>query len=266
MGEATVSIERRHIATEQRTLEEIVQDLSHNRQWLETVISRLKGVAVIPDHARVLEIGSAAGGNLVSLKQLGYDAVGLEPSDEARRNARELAEHLGVSFDIIDGGAEEIPLESGGFDMVLAFSVIEHVLDVEKVFGEISRVLKPGGLFWFNTASSMSPMQGEIRGFPLFGWYPDSLKRKIMYWAKDAKPHLIGHTTTPAIHWFTPRKARTLLQRYGFNKVYDRWDIRGQNEAGTLQRITLQVVRSTKLSKTIADIIMPGCSYCAIKG
>ena len=256
----------RHIATEQRSFDEVLQNLSFNRQWLETVISRLRNVATIPDHARVLEIGAAAGGNLVSLKQLGYEAVGLEPSKEARLNANKLSEHLGVSIDIVDGGAEAIPLESGGFDMVLAFSVIEHVLDVEKVFGEISRVLKPGGIFWFSAASAMSPMQAEIRGFPLFGWYPDALKRRIMNWAKDAKPHLVGHTLTPAIHWFTPGKARTLLQRHGFKKIYDRWDIRGQNESGTLQRIALQVVRSTKLTKTMADIVVPACSYCAIKG
>lgn len=258
--------EARHIATEQRTLDEILRDLPPQRLWLETVIKRLKGIATLPDHARVLEIGSAAGGNLVSLKQLGYDAVGLEPSNEARLNANKLSDHLGVSFDLIDGKAEAIPLESGGVDLVLAFSVIEHVLDVEKVFGEVSRVLKSGGLFWFNTASSMSPIQAEIRGFPLFGWYPNALKLKIMNWAKDAKPHLIGHTTTPAIHWFTPGKARRLLQRHGFNIIYDRWDLRGNEEAGGLQRIGLQVIRSTKLSKTIADIIVPGCSYCAVKG
>jgi len=52
------------------------------------------------------------------------------------------------------------------FDIVLAMSVKEHVQDLDKALEEIYRVLKPGGLFWFYSPSSMCPFQGEIKGFP----------------------------------------------------------------------------------------------------
>jgi len=172
---------------------------------------------------------------------------------------------LGIPIHIVGGKAESLPYGPDTFDVIHAANVIEHVLDVEEVFKETYRILKPGGVFWFNSASAMCPIQQEIRGFPLFGWYPDSLKRRIMNWVKDNKPQLVGNTRTPAINWFTTSKACALLQKHGFRRVYDRWDLRGENEAGRLYRSALRVIRATKFSKALADVFVPGCSYAATK-
>jgi len=260
-----MALKHQHKATEQLSFDDILEGLPRQRKWVETVLSRLKGVTTIPQHSKVLEIGAAAGGNLVALTELGCQCEGIEPWEEARLNAIKLSGHLGIPLNIVDGTAEAIPCGADSFDIVCAFAVMEHVLDIERAVGEIYRVLKPGGVFWFSSASSMCPFQNEIRGFPFFGWYPDSLKDKIMYWAKEAKPHLIGYTETPAIHWFTPRKTRILLQRHGFKTMYDRWDLRGEAEGGRGYNLALRLIRSTKFSKTLADILVPGCSYTAIK-
>lgn len=172
---------------------------------------------------------------------------------------------MGIAIRIVEGTTEHIPYCDDTFDVVHARSVIEHVADVEAAFDEIYRVLKPGGVFWFYTASSMCPSQAEIEAFPFFGWYPDAWKRRIMNWAKDARPNLVGYTKTPAIHWFTPSKASTLLQRHGFKRIYDRWDLRRSDEGGRLYKLALQIIRSTKLSKIVADIVVPDCAYAAVK-
>ena len=256
---------KRHIAGAKRSFEEILEALPSKRKWAEAVISRVSRIVALPDRAEVLDVGSAAGSFVVACSQLGYRCKGIEPSAEARHNAIRLSEHVGFPICVVDGTAESIPYKDETFDMVHASSVIEHVLDVDKAFEEIYRVLKVEGLFWFNTASAMCPRQAEIRGFPLFGWYPDSLKRRIINWVKDARPHLVGYTRTPAINWFTPWKARNLLRRHGFKAVYDRWDLRGENEGGRVHGLALRVIRSTKLTKLIADVVVPGCSYVAIK-
>lgn len=255
----------RHIAVEQRSFDEILESLPIKMKWAEVVFSRLKRVATVSDHARVLDVGAASGAFIAVCSQLGYCCEGIEPWEEARFAADQLSRHLGIPIHVVAGSAESIPYDAETFDVVHASSVIEHVVDVEKTFAEVYRILKPGGTFWFNAASSLCPNQPEIRGFPLFGWYPNSLKRRIMNWVKDAKPHLVGYTRTPAINWFTPKKARALLEKHGFNRVYDRWDLRGDNEGGREYRILLRMIRSSRLTKTLADVVVPGCSYAAIK-
>ncbi|MGZ5256082.1 MAG: class I SAM-dependent methyltransferase [Vulcanimicrobiaceae bacterium] len=189
----------------------------------------------------------------------------MEPWAQARATAAEVAKRTGVQVAILDGSAESLPLESDTYDIVHANAVIEHVADAQAAFREAARVLKRGGIFWFSTASSVCPRQSEIRKFPAFGWYPDPLKQRIMRWATTARPELIRHTTRPAIHWFTPWKARRMLKEAGFSRVYDRWDLRLADEGGTLYRVLLRVIRAHFLTKLAADVLVPDCSYAAIK-
>lgn len=44
-----------------------------------------------------------------------------------------------------------LPFEDGKFDVVFSNNVLEHLEDPLKVFAEVSRVLKPGGVFLFKT-------------------------------------------------------------------------------------------------------------------
>jgi ubiquinone/menaquinone biosynthesis C-methylase UbiE len=189
----------------------------------------------------------------------------VEPWGEAREIARRIADREAVQIELHDGTAERLPLDSNSVDLLRANSVIEHVEDAAAAFAEAYRVLKPGGVFWFSTASSMCPRQGEIRGFPFFGWYPGALKLRIMRWASEKRPELIGHTTFPAIHWFTPWKARRMLRSAGFTAIYDRWDIRQPSEGGAIYRALLGVIRRSAFTKILADIAVPDCSYAAVK-
>lgn len=256
---------QRHIATEEQSLEEIFASVPNKIKWAETIFSRIKQIVPLDTQSQILDVGSAYGGFLFACHQMGYPCEGIEPWEEARKKAIQISKMWNIPIRIKDGVAEKIPYEDNTFDMVHAACVIEHVLDVEQAFNEIYRVLKPGGVFWFSAASAMCPKQNEIRGFPLFGWYPNALKLKIMNWVKDAHPELVGHTRTPAINWFTPSKANQLLKQAGFKEVYDRWDLVHENEAERGYQFILPWVRSNQLAKTLADMIIVGCSYAAIK-
>jgi ubiquinone/menaquinone biosynthesis C-methylase UbiE len=222
-------MKRKHeyIATVQRSFDEILEDLPRKEKWARAVLARVDRVVPLPENARMLDVGAASGSFVAACTRLGYRCEGIEPSERARAEAVRLGEHLGVPVHVTVGTAEAIPYEDGTFDLVHASNVIEHVTGVDRAFAEAYRVLKPGGVFWFTAASSMCPYQDEIRGFPLFGWYPGPLKRRIMNWAVKNRPHLVGHSEAPAVNWFTPRRARTLLEKQGFRRVYDRWDLRG---------------------------------------
>ena len=200
----------------------------------------------------------------VAIQELGYSCSGIEPYEPAIEVAKELAAKYKVGINIEKGFAEDIPKGSSTFDLVIALSVLEHVEDVKTVFSEVMRILKPQGVFYFDTASSLCLHQDEIRFFPFFSWYPQQLKIRIMDWAVKNRPSLVGNTT-PAINWFTPWSAKRLLKESGFIKVYDRWDIINEAPYGPFKKIVLRVIKSSSVTKFLADLLVPGCGYLAIK-
>ena len=52
---------------------------------------------------------------------------------------------------VLVGNLETLPFRSGSFDVVVSRSVVEHLSNPDGVFGEISRVLRPGGRVIFTT-------------------------------------------------------------------------------------------------------------------
>jgi 2-polyprenyl-6-hydroxyphenyl methylase/3-demethylubiquinone-9 3-methyltransferase len=252
-------------ATEDLTLTEVIGRLPAARGYAVTLSRRLDGIERPNRGRRLLEIGAAAGGLTIAFAELGYSSVGLEPNAGALAAARGLADSLNIPCSVVSGCAEAIPFASESFDIVIASSVLEHVNNLELCLSEVSRVLAPGGVFWFQTASSMSPFQGEIGWIPLFGWYPHSLKLRLMKWAVAHCPRLVGHTRTPAIHWFTDQKAKRQLSEVGFGKIWDRWDIRREDEGGKLYASVLQAIRKVRVLRALANVLVSACAYAAIK-
>lgn len=256
---------RERRAAEQASFQQSLAKLTEAADYLKPLLARLDRITPLPRGSNIAEIGSAQGHMLICLNSMGYHVTGVEPWDQARKVAAQLADHQGSEVAILKGVAESLPMEPESFDALIAKSVIEHVNDAEAAFAEAARVLKPGGVFWFSTASSMCPKQDKVSGFPLFGWYPNSLKLRIMEWAKSKRPHLIGHAAAPPINWFTPFKARRMLRKAGFSRIYDRYDLRLPNGGGKKYRAALAVVSSCRLTKLIGDILWSGCSYAAVK-
>ncbi len=77
--------------------------------------------------------------------------TGIDPAtaaiDAARAHAR--ATGLRIGYDV--GVGEALPYGDADFDAVVCVDVLEHVADLQKVMAEIARVLRPGGLFLFDT-------------------------------------------------------------------------------------------------------------------
>jgi 2-polyprenyl-6-hydroxyphenyl methylase/3-demethylubiquinone-9 3-methyltransferase len=49
------------------------------------------------------------------------------------------------------GVGEALPYPDGAFDAVVCVDVLEHVSDLARVLAEVARVLRPGGLFLYDT-------------------------------------------------------------------------------------------------------------------
>ena len=66
--------------------------------------------------------------------------------DDARARARRaLARWGSTNVELHEGLIESLPLDDASVDVVISNGVIDLVPDKDAVFGEIDRVLKPGG-------------------------------------------------------------------------------------------------------------------------
>jgi len=257
---------KKHYATEKRDLAYCILTYNEQKKLAKKLVSWINQLISLDFNSKILEIGAAQGRFMIALSKLGYFCEGIEPYKDAIIISKEFSKKLKTEINITRSVAENIPFDNNSFDVVFALSVIEHVKNVEDVFTEIFRILKPKGVFFFSTASSLCPYQGEIRFFPFFSWYPEKIKLQIMVWAVENKPSLVGYTDTPAINWFTPWKANRLLMNAGFEKIYDRWDIIRKDELSIPKKNILKIIKKRRITKLLADIIVPGCAYLAVKG
>jgi 2-polyprenyl-6-hydroxyphenyl methylase/3-demethylubiquinone-9 3-methyltransferase len=99
----------------------------------------------------VLDLGCAGGFMAEALAARGARVTGIDPAcdaiDAARRHAA--ANGLPIRYDV--GLGEALPYTDASFDAVVCVDVLEHVTDLHKVMSEITRTLRPGGLFLFDT-------------------------------------------------------------------------------------------------------------------
>jgi SAM-dependent methyltransferase len=105
--------------------------------------------ASIEPNQRVLDLGCGTGTLVVLLKRK-YPAaqiVGLDPDPKALQRAKKKVRRAGVSVQLDEGFADQLPYGKGTFDRVLSSFMLHHLEEPEreKTLREVLRVLKPGG-------------------------------------------------------------------------------------------------------------------------
>ena len=103
---------------------------------------------------RVVDLGSGAGmDSFIAAMAAGDEGrvVGIDMTQEMVDRSHRLARDLGlVNVDFQIGFIEDLQMEDGWADRVISNGVINLCPDKLRVYGEISRVLKPGG--WMTIA------------------------------------------------------------------------------------------------------------------
>ena len=146
----------------------------------------------------VLDLGCAGGFMAEAIAQRGATVTGIDPAAQAIQAARDHAaeSELNIRYDV--GVGEALPYADATFDIVVCVDVLEHVQDLAQVCAEVARVLKPGGMFLFDT----------INRNPI-------AKLATITMAEDVLGLLPKGTHDPAM-FITPRELRTALSAAGF--------------------------------------------------
>jgi SAM-dependent methyltransferase len=115
---------------------------------------------------RVLEVGYGAGAVLLAMAPAAQELFGLD-LDADPATVRAHIERRGASADLRKGSVCELPYEDGFFDLVLSYSVFEHVNNYARALAEVARVLRPRGQFLLGMPTVNRVMEW---GFRLIGF------------------------------------------------------------------------------------------------
>jgi arsenite methyltransferase len=90
--------------------------------------------------------------------------TGLDMTPEMLAKARAGAADAGLeNVEFVEGEAEQLPFPDESFDFVISNGVIDLVPDKEAVFGELHRVLLPGGRLQIADVTIQRPVSEEGR-------------------------------------------------------------------------------------------------------
>jgi 2-polyprenyl-6-hydroxyphenyl methylase / 3-demethylubiquinone-9 3-methyltransferase len=165
----------------------------------------------------VLDVGCGGGFSCEFMAARGVNVSGIDQSQKCIDAAMQHAYNSGLEIDYRCGVAEQLPYADQSFDIVVCVDVLEHVEDVKQVISEVSRILKPNGLFFFDTIN---------RNFK---------SRLVMIWLME---NLLGEIERGVHDWnkfITPVEVTELLKQYDFAQI----EIKGFDLFGEALRFNL---------------------------
>lgn len=120
--------------------EDIIDDLKKEARHLE---SYCKG-------GKILDIGCFKGDFCAIMKEKGWEAVGIDISEEAIASGRKRG------LELYCGELQGVKLDNGSFDVVTLWGVLEHLRDPRHVMKQVYPLLKQGGMLVIKTQNQAS--------------------------------------------------------------------------------------------------------------
>ena len=154
--------------------------------YMRSVI--LERLGIDPAGRTVLDVGCGGGLLAEEFARLGCRVTGVDPSRESLATARAHAEQSGLEIEYATGVGEELPFEDGSFEIVYCCDVLEHVTDLDRVLAETARVLRPGGLYLYDTINRT--LRSRLVMIKLFQEWPSTalMEPNLHDWDMFIKP------------------------------------------------------------------------------
>jgi 2-polyprenyl-6-hydroxyphenyl methylase/3-demethylubiquinone-9 3-methyltransferase len=143
-------------------------------EYIDDVLSRMgQGRTGL----NVLDVGCGGGYLPEELTHLFGQVYGVDASRTSLAAAHRHAIQMGLKVAYRVARAESLPFADAVFDVVTCCDVLEHVGDLDRTLAEVARVLKPGGIFIYDTINrTFMTWLGIIfvaQEFPLTRFFPE---------------------------------------------------------------------------------------------
>jgi arsenite methyltransferase len=124
-------------------------------------------IAPLPTGGTVVDIGCGAGMDLMlAAETVGPTgrAIGVDMTEAMAERARTGARSCGLdNVEVRLGDAMSLPLDSGSVDVVISNGVLNLTPDKDQAFGEVFRILTPGGQFLYGDIVVATELSESIR-------------------------------------------------------------------------------------------------------
>ena len=209
LATATLEAYSRHYNERVPTIEEEFDIWGEYHQHRHEMRYDLVAQAVrahLPPGGMILDVG--CGSALVADRILDLDAtyVGMDyGGHHIDYAAKKLAGTDGrLRWAVARGDGQRLPFRSGGFDVVVMSEVIEHLMQPELAVWEVSRMLKPGGVFVMTTNNASEvPLYSPLSH--LFAWaekaigadHPAVISLRPWVWPEAVDPEVLPPGSPP---------------------------------------------------------------------
>ena len=102
---------------------------------------------------RVLDLGCGVGYGTDIIARTAAAVIGIDSSQQALEHAA--SHYMSTRASYAAAQAQALPFRDRTFDVVVAFEVIEHLVEWRSMLSEVSRVLKPEGRFLVSTPNRL---------------------------------------------------------------------------------------------------------------
>jgi len=155
-------------------------------------MSRYMFAAQFVQGKRVLDLGCGCGyGSCYLAKHGATEVIGIDNSEEAVKFSQCHYDASNLDFEVQDATA--IRFDSSSFDVVVAFELIEHLRNYERMLSEVKRVLRRDGVFIISTPNKATFETKDEFHFKEF--YYDELKDVLSKYFRCVK---ITHQMYPS--------------------------------------------------------------------
>lgn len=159
------------------------------RQWRNSILKQCNLIENNFDkNIKILEIGCGQGLMLKELQNRGYNVIGLEPSVEASKIARN------KKLNVVTGYFPETKVEEK-FDLIIISHVLEHIEDYKKFIESLEKVIKSNGCLLL-TQTNYKGLIPRIQKDSWYAWVPEQ-----HFWH------------------FTPNGLAFIFNKFGYKKI-----------------------------------------------